>query len=130
MNERKLIAVAMRKDGSVSPHAGRALVWVVYDIVPGQEPLEAYTITLRPDTCLHEWHLRETPERHPLHAVDVAIAASGGEGVHRRLGERGTTLVVTAEHDVLKAVKDFLAGTLADGLPHDEQECLHEGHRD
>jgi predicted Fe-Mo cluster-binding NifX family protein len=129
MDERKLIAVAMREDGSLSPHAGRALVWVVYDVCPGAEPLEAYSLTLNESTCLHVWHLRDTPERHPLHAVDVAIAGSGGEGVHRRLAERQTTLITTAEKDIEKAVRDYLAGTLAPGLPHDEQECLGDGHQ-
>lgn len=129
MDERKLIAVAMREDGSVSPHAGRALVWVVYDVCPGAAPVEAYVLTLNEETCLHVWHLRDFPERHPLHSVDIAIAGSGGEGVHRRLAERNTTLITTAEKDVEKAVNDYIAGTLAPGLPHDEQECLGDGHK-
>lgn len=128
MDERKLIAVAVREDGNLSPHAGRALLWVVYDVLPGQEPVEAYAIQLNEQSCLHVWHTREYPERHPLHAVDVAIAGSGGEGVHRRLATRNTVLVTTAEKDVEKAVRDYLAGTLAAGLPHDEQECLGDGH--
>lgn len=128
MDERKLIAVAVRDDGSVSPHAGRALLWVVYDVWPGKDPVEAYSIHLNEQTCLHVWHTRDYPERHPLHAVDVALAGSGGEGVVRRLAERNTVLITTAESDVEKAVRDYLAGTLADGLPHDERECLGDGH--
>ncbi|SIS59786.1 NifB/NifX family molybdenum-iron cluster-binding protein [Insolitispirillum peregrinum] len=128
MDERKLIAVAVREDGTVSPHAGRALLWAVYDVWPGQPPVQAYAIQLNEQTCLHVWHTRAYPERHPLHAVDVAIAGSGGEGVQRRLAERQTLLLTTAEQDVDKAVVDYCAGTLAAGLPHDERECLGDGH--
>ncbi|WP_303877634.1 hypothetical protein [Stutzerimonas kunmingensis] len=61
--------------------------------------------------------------------MDVAIAASAGDGVVRRLGERGVTLLTTAESDPLRAVKAWLAGTLPAGLPHEEPGCGGEGHR-
>lgn len=126
-----LIAVAIRDDGTVSPHAGRALHWRVYAVstlTDGEAgPVPAWDILLTDMGCLHEWHVRQDGSRHPLHTVDVAIAGSGGEGVHKRLAERNTTLVTTAEPDALKAVLDYMAGTLAPGLPHDEADCLGLG---
>lgn len=122
-----LIAVALRSDGRLSPHAGRALIWAVYTIAP---VAEAWRITLTKATSLHEWHVRPDPERHPLHRVDVAIAASAGDGVIRRLAERGVMLVTTTEEEPATAVALYLAGELPEGLPHDhkDRECAGEGH--
>ncbi len=129
MSARQLIAVAVRSDGNIASHAGRAHYWTVYDVWPGREPIEAYTLTLADDACLHEWHVQEFPERHPLHGVDVVIASSAGEGVIRRLKDRGVHCVTTAEENPLSAVLGFLAQTLAPGLPHKEHECGGEGHQ-
>ena len=122
-----LIAIALREDGSVSPHAGRALHWQVYT-VDNEQPVLAWELNLTDTGCLHEWHVRDDNSRHPLHSVDVAIAGSGGEGVTRRLAERETQLVGTAETSPLKAVTDYLTGTLSPGRPHDENECLDPEH--
>ncbi|MGC2857354.1 NifB/NifX family molybdenum-iron cluster-binding protein [Novispirillum sp. DQ9] len=125
----RLIAVALRADGRLSPHAGRALAWAVYDC-SGAVPEEAWRITLTKATSLHEWHVLPDPERHPLHRVDVAIAASAGDGVIRRMAERGVVLVTTTEEDPATAVALYLAGTLPHGLPHDhkDRECAGGEH--
>ena len=92
-------------------------------------PEEAYTLELAEHACLHEWHVCEYPERHPLHTVDVAIAGSAGDGVIRRLGERGVSLLTTGESDPARAVKAYLADDLTPGAPHDEHSCGGEGHQ-
>lgn len=129
MPDNRLIAVALRPDGRLSPHAGRALTWAVFEVT-GVTPVEAWRITLTKATTLHEWHVRPDPERHPLHRVDVAISASAGEGVIRRLGDRGVVLVTTTEEDPATAVALYLKGELPEGLPHDhkERECVGEDH--
>lgn len=126
---RQLIAVAIDRGGQVAGHAGRAHRWRVFDVWPGEAPQGAYTIELDEHACLHEWHVCAQPERHPLHAVDVAIAASAGDGVTRRLGERGVALLTTGESDPERAVLAFLAGQLPPGAPHDEHSCGGEGHQ-
>ncbi|HEX4939546.1 MAG TPA: nitrogen fixation protein [Candidatus Kapabacteria bacterium] len=126
---RQLIAVAVDRSGNVASHAGRAHRWTVFDAWPNGQLEVAYSIQLAEHACLHEWHVSDFPERHPLHAVDVAIAASGGEGVQRRLGERNTRLLTTAELDPVVAVKQYLMGQLAPGLPHDANGCGGEGHQ-
>lgn len=126
---RRLVAVAIDRHGKVAGHAGRAHHWQVYDIWPGEAPEPVYRLVLNDQACLHEWHVSAQPERHPLHAVDVAIAASAGDGVLRRLGERGVTLLTTAENDPSCAVQAWLAGSLPLGLPHEEPGCGGEGHR-
>ncbi len=128
MNERKLIAVAVKPDGSLAGHAGRARRWLVYDVWPGEAPKEVYTLILDEESCLHEWHVATFPDRHPLHSVDVAIAQSGGEGVIRNLAQRDTNLVLTGETNPLAAVNAYLAERLIPGLPHDEAACSDHAH--
>ena len=120
-----LIAVATRKDGTIDSHAGRAQFWQVFVVTEEKPfPVHAWDIQLTDVGCLHEWHVRPDNGRHPLHYVHVAIASSAGEGVRRRLDERGTMLVDTAETDPLQAVKDYVAGCLKPGKGHDEADCL------
>ncbi len=126
MNE-ILIAVAVEKDGSIAPHAGRASRWLVYVAGNEAEASLAWTLDLTDIGSLNEWHVRGDGSRHPLHYVDVAIAGSAGEGVKRNLLERNTKLHTTIETAPLKAVAAYLAGELVDGLPHEEQHCLKSG---
>ncbi len=127
--KRLLIAVAVDRDGRVSNHAGRAARWCVFDVWPNEVPRFIYSIELDEQASLHVWHTQHYPERHPLHAVDVAIAATAGEGVIKRLAARNVRLVTTSESDPETAVTAYLAGTLPDGLPHDEHTCGGEGHQ-
>ena len=121
----KLVAVAVANDGSIVPHAGRALQWMVYVVSDEVEARLAWTLNLTRIGCLHEWHVRGDGNWHPLHFVDVAIAASAGEGVRRRLQQRNTELLTTRETNPGKAVEAYWSGTLVEGLPHDSQACLH-----
>lgn len=120
----KLIAVAVREDGCIAPHAGRASRWMVYVVNDESGASLAWTLELTDIGSLHEWHVRGDGERHPLHYVDVAIAGSAGEGVKRRLFERSTELFTTGETSPDKAVVAYRNGTLTEGLPHEEQQCL------
>ncbi|OAI24476.1 NifB/NifX family molybdenum-iron cluster-binding protein [Methylomonas koyamae] len=122
----KIIAVAMNQDGTIAAHAGRAATWQVYAADEFGAEL-AWTLDLTEFGGLHEWHVRGDGNRHPLHYVDAAIAASAGDGVIRRLAERNTELVTTSETSPQQAIAAYLAGKLAVGLPHDDQQCL-KGH--
>lgn len=127
--ERLLIAVAVTEEGHISNHAGRSQCWQVFDVWPESEPRLIYTLTLEESSVLHLWHTQAHPERHPLHAVDVAIVMTAGEGVIRRLAERGVTLVTTSEQQPLAAVQAYLNNALPEGPPHDEHTCGGEGHQ-
>ncbi len=121
----KLVAVAVANDGSIAPHAGRALQWRVYVVSDEVDASLAWTLDLTNIGCLHEWHVRGDGNRHPLHFVDIAIAASAGEGVRRRLQQRNTELLTTIETNPDKAVEAYRTGNLVEGLPHEDQACLH-----
>jgi hypothetical protein len=119
----QLIAIAVTNDGTIASHAGRALQWQVYVVPAGAEPSLAWTLSLTATGSLHEWHVRGDGNCHPLHCVDVAIAASAGAGVRRRLQERDTELLTTSEADPGKAIAAYRTGTLPAGLPHEQQPC-------
>ncbi len=122
----KLLAVAVTADGAIAAHAGRALQWHVY-VVPSDADISlAWTLDLTQMGCLHEWHVRGEGDRHPLHFVDVAIAASAGEGVRRRLAARNTELLTTSEPHPEAAVNAYRQGNLPAGLPHEAPVC-HAG---
>lgn len=123
MDGRMMVAVAVNPDGTIAPHAGRALHWRLYDIWPGGRIRPVSTLSLDAHACLHEWHVCAQPERHPLHEVDVVIAASAGDGVIRRLGERHVRVITTAAPYPDRAVTEFLQGTLPAGLPHEDGAC-------
>ncbi|BBL59069.1 NifB/NifX family molybdenum-iron cluster-binding protein [Methylomonas koyamae] len=114
----KIIAVAVNQDGTIAAHAGRAATWQVYAADESGAEL-AWTLDLTEFGSLHEWHVRGDGNRHPLHY--------GCGGVIRRLAERNTELVTTSETWPQQAIATYLAGKLAAGLPHDEQQCL-KGH--
>ncbi|MGR8930499.1 MAG: NifB/NifX family molybdenum-iron cluster-binding protein [Gammaproteobacteria bacterium] len=120
----KLIAVAVADDGNIASHAGRASRWKVYVVNDESGVNLAWTLDLTKAGTLHEWHVRGDGNRHPIHYVDVAIAASAGEGVTRRLLERNTELLTTTESSPEKAIAAYWAGELAEGLPYEEQHCL------
>ena len=117
-----LIAVALDEKGEIGSHAGRAKDWQVY-AYENESLVLLWDIQLTDSGMLHEFHVSDDGRRHPLHAVDVAIASSAGEGVTRRLQERGTRLLTTTESYPIKAIEAFLIDALPDGLPHEESEC-------
>ncbi|MBE9103274.1 NifB/NifX family molybdenum-iron cluster-binding protein [Vacuolonema iberomarrocanum] len=119
----QLIAVAVTNDGSIAAHAGRALQWQVYTVSDTADPSLSWTLDLTRFGCLHEWHVRGDGNRHPLHFVDIAIAASAGEGVRRRLQQRETELLTTSEPNPEKAIAAYLSGNLPEGLPHEKVAC-------
>jgi len=119
-----LIAIATGEDGLVAPHAGRASHWQVFAVTADATAHTVWNLDLSDYGSLHEWHVKDGTDRHPLHLVDIAIAGSAGDGVIRRLAERQTELVTTTATDVQQALTSWLEGQLPAGLPHEEAHCL------
>ncbi|MEM0910551.1 MAG: hypothetical protein AAGJ37_06220, partial [Pseudomonadota bacterium] len=71
----------------------------------------------------HEFHVNfSESSQHPLHQVDVALAASAGNGVIDNLRSRNTTLLTTVETLPMDAIKTYLV--LRDEMHVDEEEQL------
>lgn len=108
------IAVASSDFTKVAGHAGRARKWLIYEVSadgavgsPGQIELAADNV----------FHYAEDGRPHPLDGVEALIAQSAGEGFLKNMEKRGIRPVLTAETDPAKAVRDFLAETLAPAKP-------------
>lgn len=107
------VAVSSQNFETVTPHAGRARRFLVYEAEAGQEPVEIERFDLPKELSMHEFHGKEGP--HPLDAVDVLISASFGEGFAQRMATRGLTAVTTDKTDPVEAVKAYVE-MLAQGI--------------
>jgi len=115
------IAVSSQNRKTVTGHAGRTRRFSIWDVKPDAEPIQGEWIDLPKELAFHEFH---SDGPHPIDGVDVLIVGGAGPGFVRRLAARGVTVVQTRETDPAKAVRDYLAGTLAPAAEHDD----HHGH--
>ncbi|HEY5763896.1 MAG TPA: hypothetical protein VIS73_11875 [Rhodocyclaceae bacterium] len=107
------IAIAVKPDlRTVSGHAGQTPDWVVFDCQPGMPPPVPQAICLSRAQLPH--YFRDDGP-HPLHGVDVFVAASAGEGFVRHMQQWGASVLLTGERDADVALATILRGeSLAD----------------
>lgn len=115
------IAVSSQNFRTVTPHAGRARRFLVFEVEEGGEVNEVDRLDLAKEFAMHDW---QGGGAHPLDAVDVLIAGSFGEGFGQRMAARGIVAVRTDQTDPLEAVKHYLAAKHEVSGP----SCDH-GHR-
>ena len=102
------IAVATKDHWSrVSGHAGQTRDWLVFDCQPG-EPVAAPERVVLTQEQLPHYFKDDGP--HPLHGVEIAVAASAGEGYIRHMQKWGTQVLLTGETDPHMALEKILAG--------------------
>ncbi len=107
------IAIATKSTWTqVSGHAGQTRDWLVYDCQPGQQIPEPQRITLSKEQMPHHF---QDDGPHPLHGVDIMVAASAGDGYLRHMAKWGAQVLLTGEQDPRTALEKILAGeALAD----------------
>ena len=107
------IAVATKDDArQVSGHAGQCRDWLVFDCQPGETLPQPQHIELTKDQLPH--HFRDDGP-HPLHGIEIIIAAGAGDGYVRHMEKWGAQVLLTGETDPLMALKKVLTGeALAD----------------
>ena len=107
------IAIATKDDGrQVSGHAGQCRDWLVFDCQPGEAIPQPQRVELTKEQLPH--HFRDDGP-HPLHGVEIVIAASAGDGYVRHMEKWGAQVLLTGETDPLTALKKLLsAEALAD----------------
>lgn len=102
------IAIASKDNWtSVSGHAGQTRDWLVFDCEPGKPIPEPQRIQLSKEQLPH--HFRDDGP-HPLHGVEIFIAASAGDGYLRHMEKWGAQVLLTGETDPLAALKKILNG--------------------
>jgi len=107
------IAIATKENGlQVSGHAGQTRNWLVFDCQPGHPIPTPLRIQLTKEQLPHHFN-DEGP--HPLHGVEVMVAASAGDGYIRHMQKWGAQVLLTGETDPLIALEKILEGeALAD----------------
>ena len=107
------IAIATKQDGrAVSGHAGQTRDWLVYDCRPGQPLPEPQRVHLSKEQLPHHF---QDDGPHPLHGVEIMVAASAGDGYIRHMEKWGARVLLTGETEPRAALEKILAGeALAD----------------
>ncbi len=102
------IAVATKDNWSlVAGHAGKAHHWLLYDCQPGAALPLPQQITLTDAQLPH--HFKDAGP-HPLHGVDILVAASAGDGYVRHMAAWGAQVLLTGESLPLQALQKIIAG--------------------
>jgi predicted Fe-Mo cluster-binding NifX family protein len=107
------IAVATKDDWAVvSGHAGQTRHWLVFDCQPGEALPQPQRVELSKDQLPHHF---QDDGPHPLHGVEIMVAASAGSGYMRHMESWGAQVLLTGEADPLTALKKITSGeALAD----------------
>jgi predicted Fe-Mo cluster-binding NifX family protein len=107
-DHRMKIAIFVSPDGSrVSGHAGRARHWRVFHCMPGQPLPEGVPVVLTQAQLPHDF---ADDDPHPLHGVEVMIAASAGVGFVRHTAKCGAKVLLTDQAHPRDALAKVLAG--------------------
>ena len=107
------IAVATKNNATeVSGHAGQTRDWLVFDCQPGQPLPAPQHVALTKEQLPHHF---QDDGPHPLHGVEIMVAASAGDGFIRHMEKWGAQVLLTGETEPLVALEKILAGqALAD----------------
>lgn len=107
------IAVASQNRRQITGHTGRCRRFWLYKI-DRDTVVEKSLLELAKEATF-----RQSPASapHPLDEVDVLICGGMGEGLRRRLGNRGITAIVSGETDPERAIQAYLAGELVSLAP-------------
>ncbi|MFZ3160153.1 MAG: hypothetical protein WA134_08205 [Rhodoferax sp.] len=108
----KIVGATKDHWSQVSGQAGQARDWLVFDCPPGAPLPEPQRVALTKEQLPH--HFQDTAP-HPLHGVEIMIAASAGDGYIRHMEKWGAQVVLTGETAPLIALQKIIAGeALAD----------------
>lgn len=110
------IAVASQNLQTITPHAGKTRMFIVFDAQPGRAPEQLGRLQLPPGQTIHDWPA-DAP--HPLEAVDVVIAGSAGSKFVANLARRGVRTVITDATDPLTAAALCADDQLPSLPPHE-----------
>lgn len=109
-----LIAVTSQNRKTVTDHAGRCRRFRIFTVEEGRVTGEEW-LELAKEQAFHGYPAHRP---HPLDRVDVLITRDMGQGMVRKLKEKGIEGVLTAVEDPLAAVEEYLGGDYqrADGV--------------
>ena len=121
-----LIAVTSQDKRHITGHSGRCRKFLIYKVDNAQ--ILSKDLLEFPEEL--SFHQTSPEDPHPLDEVAVLITGGMGQGLARRLADKGIMSVITTRKDPDGAVRDFLDGRLRHqrtgfGCPvHDHYVCL------
>lgn len=124
------IAVSSQNFRTVTPHAGRARRFLVYEVDDAGTPIEVDRLDFPKDMSMHDYR---GSGPHPLDGMDGLIVGSCGEGFIERMASRSIVCVTTTVSDPIEAIRDFLArggtpGAMIKGRGQGHGCGHHHGH--
>ncbi len=120
------IAVTSQNRKSITEHAGRCRKFQLFEIEEGRI-ISKKLVELAKKQSFHE---SSPHEAHPLDVVDVLISGGMGNGMIRRLANKGITGIITSQSDPETAVKLYLEGKLQSEEPHEHSHHEHHDHQE
>ncbi|KAA6185086.1 nitrogen fixation protein [Thiohalocapsa marina] len=114
------IAVTSQNFRSITSHAGKSRRFLIYDLAPGQAPLEVDRLDLPKEMSLHEYH----GDDHPLYGLglDLILTGGAGNGFRQRMARKGIDVIATSETDIERALSVIASGQpLPAAAPHAHQ---------
>ena len=102
-----LIALTCQNRRDITEHAGQCRNFLIY-AVQGQEVGEPRLLELPLGASFHDL---PGDQPHALDGVDLLISASMGDGLRRKLAQRGMRTLITSERNPLHAVQRYLRPT-------------------
>lgn len=118
------IAVTSQNRKTITEHAGRCRKFWIFSI-DNNTIIDKQLLELPKEQCFHE---SSPHEPHPLDNIDILIAGSMGQGIIRRLGQKGIQGIVTSENDPENAVTLYLNGALVSEGAHSHDHEHSHGH--
>lgn len=116
------IAVTSQNRKNITEHAGRCRKFQLFEIEGGRI-VGAELLELAKEQSFHE----SSPHQdHPLDVVDVLISGGMGNGMIRRLRNKGIKGVITRQSDPETAVQLYLDGKLQSEEPHEHNHHDHQ----
>lgn len=102
------IAIATKDNwAKVSGHAGQTRDWLVFDCEPGKPIPKPQRVQLSHEQLPHYF---KDDGPHPLHGVEIVVAASAGDGYIRHMEKWNAQVLLTGEIDPLVALNKILNG--------------------
>jgi predicted Fe-Mo cluster-binding NifX family protein len=121
------IAFTAQNRRTITGHAGSCRNFLIYD-VEGNEVQGQQLIELPQEGSLHNLGHHEA---HALDGIQILISGGMGDGLRRKLAQRGITALVTTEVDPIRALAAYLAGKLPQpDMAGEALESVHQHHHD
>jgi predicted Fe-Mo cluster-binding NifX family protein len=112
------VAITSQNFKTVTGHAGKTRRFLIFDLVPGQTPIELERLDLPREGSLHHFHGTD----HPLfqRRLDSILTGGAGRPFVDRMARQGIDVIITSETNVQRALAALAAGTpLPPAAPHE-----------